>query len=81
MRLTSSLAALLPGVTAFDLSRSSRVSKETLPLYLPLVWHSAQRALRMGAMSWAKSIFFGSPAKIGVAGTMKNKALMNGFIN
>src|ERR1043165_203896 len=60
MRLTSSLALLFPGVKAFDLSRSSRVSIETLPLYLPLMWHSAQRALRIGAMSWTKSIFLGS---------------------
>ena len=63
MRLTTSLAALLPGVTTFDLSRSSRVSKETLPLYLPFVWHSAHRVFRIGAMSWAKSIFLGSPAR------------------
>ncbi len=36
------------------------MSKETPPLYLPAVWHSAQRALSSGSTSWEKSIFFGA---------------------
>src|SRR5687768_7065200 len=60
MRFRSSLAALLPGRATRDLRRSSRVSIDSDALYLPLVWHSAQRVLRMGRMSWAKSIL-GSP--------------------
>src|SRR5262249_41980058 len=52
------LSPLLPGTTASDLSIASRVSSENEPLYLPSVWHSAQRARIMGAMSWAKSIDF-----------------------
>ena len=44
--------ALLPGTTAFALSSVPRVSRDRPPLYLPLVWHSAQRALRSGAIDW-----------------------------
>src|SRR5438046_8733374 len=55
IRLTSSLSPLLPGTTAFDLSRSSRVSSDRPARYLPLVWHSAQRAFKIGMTSWAKS--------------------------
>src|SRR5262245_36104672 len=58
MRLNRSLALLLPGTTIFDFIKSSRVSIDTAPLYLPFVWHSPQRALMIGAMSCAKSIFF-----------------------
>src|SRR5262249_37709246 len=54
-RAVASLGALFPGTTALDLSRAARVSNDTPPLYLPLVWHSAQRALSSGRMSWAKS--------------------------
>src|SRR5262249_32013410 len=35
------------------------------PLYFPLVWHSAQRALMTGTISWAKSIFLGGSAWAG----------------
>ena len=41
--------------TAMDFSRSSRVSMEKDPLYLPLVWHSAQRRRMIGATLWTKS--------------------------
>src|SRR5262249_44378563 len=59
----------LPGTTAFFLRTSARVSREKEPLYLPLVWHSAQRALRSGTMSWAKSTFFRGSARPGPART------------
>ena len=45
MRLINSLAAALPGTAAFDLSRSSRVSNETPPLYCAV--GVALRALRL----------------------------------
>src|SRR5947208_4623826 len=51
IRLTNSLAALFPGTTTLAFSKDCRVSSDSEPLYLPLVWHSAQRALMMGAMS------------------------------
>ena len=56
-RLMSSLIAALPGTAAFAFSRSSRVSNEIAPLYVPFVWHLAQRALRIGTTSCAKSVF------------------------
>src|SRR5205085_11222931 len=65
MRLISSLWSLLPGTTAFFFRMSARVSSENEFLYLPLVWHSPQRALMIGAMSCAKSIDLGDPAQIG----------------
>src|SRR5271166_3140480 len=74
MRWNSSLSALLPGTTTFLRSTSARVSRERPPLYLPLVWHSAQRALRRGATSWAKSIFFGGSAWTGGASSMTSTA-------
>src|SRR4051794_22925199 len=55
----------LPTTTALDLRRSSRVSIDTEPLYLPLVWHSAQRDLMIGTMSCAKSTGFASRAAQG----------------
>src|SRR5262245_3433745 len=63
----SSLLPLLPGTTALDFSRSARVSIDSEPLYLPLVWHSAQRDLMMGTTSWAKSTGFASRAAHGSA--------------
>src|SRR5205807_200631 len=43
-------------------------------LYVPLVWHSAQRALRIGRMSWAKSTAFVSArAAAGSANTQASR--------
>src|SRR5215510_954110 len=77
MRCTSSLAALLPGTTTLDLSRSARVSIDTEPLYLPLVWHSAQRALSRGTMSCAKSIFAGGCAPLQERGQAVSSARLS----
>src|SRR6202011_6194995 len=57
----------MPGTTTFALRSDSRVSSDSDPLYLPLVWHSAQRALMTGTMSCAKSIFFGVYAWTGAS--------------
>src|SRR5262245_45312933 len=64
-RSMSGLLALSPGTAASDLSSASRVSNDTPPLYLPLVWHSAQRDLSSGSTSWAKST--GPAARTGAA--------------
>src|SRR3954452_15103497 len=74
-RRINSLAPLLPGTTAF-LTASDRVSNETPPLYLPLVWHSAQRALRIGSTSWAEST--GSAARAGAAQAAKSARTATG---
>src|SRR5947209_3963657 len=66
IRFTSSLSSLLPGTTTLALRIDSRVSSESEALYLPLVWHSAQRALISGAISCAKSIGLGASAGTGV---------------
>src|SRR5579883_505282 len=62
MRLMSSLEADLPGTAAFDFRSSSRVSNETPPLYVPLVWHFAHFAFRMGTISCANRSGFSAAA-------------------
>src|SRR5207237_4817912 len=60
-RLIISLATDLPGTAAF-FATVARVSSDMDPLYVPLVWHLAQWALRIGTASWAKSTPFGGSA-------------------
>src|SRR5262245_12942843 len=67
IRRNSSLSRAFPATAAF-FNTSARVSNETDPLYVPFVWHLAQRALRIGTTSWAKSMpLSGSAAKDGMA--------------
>src|SRR5207245_3553355 len=67
MRLNSSLASLLPGTTTLALRIASRVSSASEPFFLPLVWHSAHRALINGTISCAKSTGRGSSAHAAAA--------------
>src|SRR5262249_38491641 len=63
MRSISLLLLAWPGAMALDLMSVARVSIETSPLYVPAVWHLAQRAFKRGRISWAKSTDLSAEAR------------------
>src|SRR5207253_9637659 len=79
-RSISGLSALLPGTTAFDFTSAARVSNDTPALYLPLVWHSAQRAFKSGSTSCAKSTRWPAFARVQLARTATVRAVVNRFM-